>query len=580
MVKILIVEDEAAIALELEKLLAALGYEVAGSVANGKKAVATAEQLKPDLILMDIVMPGELDGIDAAQIIRKQLDIPVIFLTAHADNETLKRAKVTEPLGYIIKPFQEADIRSAVEVALHKKETERRLRESEQALRKTHAELALRLEERDAIFRSVNASIITVDRNLRVISANAATQDICKFDPKKAIGKLFNDLNTPCHKACLEVLLETLQTKTAVKEYHIECRQNRRSRKLMVLNTTTLLDQDSRFIGIVMVIRDITRLNDLEQALRDRHQFHNITGRSRKMRAIYSLLEDLADTETTVLITGESGTGKEVVTQALHFNSVRAFYPLVKVNCSALAESMLESELFGHVRGAFTGAIKDKIGRFQSAHQGTILLDEIGEISPMIQLKLLRVLQEKEFERVGDSTTVKVDVRVITTTNCDLLEKVNAGTFREDLYYRLKVVEIKLPPLRERSEDIPLLVDNFIDAFNKKFKKQISGISLEVLRIFMNHTWPGNVRELEHAIEHAFVLCHQPTITSRDLPRELLEQTQGQNTPPAAQAALVQDDILQALQQTGWNKARAARLLNMDRKTIYRKIKKYGLKQA
>ena len=274
-------------------------------------------------------------------------------------------------------------------------------------------------------------------------------------------------------------------------------------------------------MGAVLVIRDITLLRDLERELRERHQFQNIIGRSKKMQDTYRLLEDLANLETTVLITGESGTGKELVARALHYSGQRAFKPFVTVSCSALAESLLESELFGHVRGAFTGAIRDKQGRFQAANGGTILLDEIGDISPLIQLKLLRVLQEKEIERVGESTPQKVDVRVIACTNKDLKEKVRRGEFRQDLYYRLKVVEVSLPPLRDRLEDLPLLVDHFCHSFNERFKKNIEGISNEVLGKFMDYPWPGNVRELEHVMEHAFVLCHGGVITLEHLPSEI-----------------------------------------------------------
>jgi len=247
------------------------------------------------------------------------------------------------------------------------------------------------------------------------------------------------------------------------------------------------------------------------------------------------------------------------------------------INCSALAENLLESELFGHVRGAFTGAVKDKAGRFQVANGGTIFLDEIGDISPIIQLKLLRVLQEREFERVGDSAPVKVDVRLIAATNRDLKDKVTLGTFRQDLYYRLKVVEVTLPPLRERREDIPLLVDHFCNPFNKRFKKNIEGISNEVLSIFMSYQWPGNVRELEHALEHAFVLCHGRTITVDHLPLELKEYSGSKSHARGEKSADESQEILQALNKTGWNKARAARMLGISRTTIYQKINEYKL---
>jgi two-component system response regulator HydG len=235
----------------------------------------------------------------------------------------------------------------------------------------------------------------------------------------------------------------------------------------------------------------------------------------------------------------------------------------------------LESELFGHVRGAFTGAIKDKQGRFQAANGGTILLDEIGDISPMIQLKLLRVLQEKEFERVGESTPQKVDVRVIACTNKDLKAKVNRGEFRQDLYYRLKVVEVALPPLRERLEDLPLLVDHFRCSFNERFNKHVEGISNEVLSTFMDYNWPGNVRELEHVMEHAFVLCHGATITMHHLPVDLRNIEQINDLPQIKTPVKKFDggqDILDALNKTGGNKTKAARLLGISRQTVYRKI--------
>jgi transcriptional regulator with PAS, ATPase and Fis domain len=328
-------------------------------------------------------------------------------------------------------------------------------------------------------------------------------------------------------------------------------------------------------MGAVLVVRDITLLRDLERELRERHQFQNIIGRSKKMQDIYRLLEDLANLETTVLITGESGTGKDLVARALHYSGQRAFKPFVTVNCSALTESLLESELFGHVKGAFTGAIKDKQGRFQAANGGTILLDEIGDISPLIQLKLLRVLQEKVFERVGESTPQKVDVRVIACTNKDLKEKVRRGEFRQDLYYRLKVVEVSLPPLRERLEDLPLLVDHFCRSFNERFKKHIEGISSEVLSRFMNYPWPGNVRELEHVMEHAFVLCHGPVITLEHLPSEISSSDKSEKitiSKTRAKEPKQTQEILDALNKTGWNKAKAARLLGIGRRTIYRKI--------
>ena len=441
--------------------------------------------------------------------------------------------------------------------------------------RAAERELAEHRSRLEAIFRSVKDAIITVDPELRVIEANKSTEAICGIAVKEIAGKTFSQCLNHCSKSCSEVLRLTLEKKMTIKEYRVECGHQQRHQQTVSVSSSPLLDPEGKFMGAVLVIRDITLLRDLERELRERHQFQNIIGRSKKMQDIYRLLEDLANLETTVLITGESGTGKDLVARALHYSGQRAFKPFVTVNCSALAESLLESELFGHVKGAFTGAIKDKQGRFQAANGGTILLDEIGDISPLIQLKLLRVLQEKELERVGESIPQRVDVRVIACTNKDLKEKVRKGEFRQDLYYRLKVVEVSLPPLRDRLEDLPLLVDHFCRSFNERFKKNIEGISNEVLSRFMDYPWPGNVRELEHVMEHAFVLCHGGMITLEHLPSEIRDD--GRTERIAVQEACTHGsngakEVLNALNKTHWNKTKAARLLGISRRTIYRKI--------
>jgi transcriptional regulator with PAS, ATPase and Fis domain len=289
------------------------------------------------------------------------------------------------------------------------------------------------------------------------------------------------------------------------------------------------------------------------------------------------LIENLAEVDTTVLITGESGTGKELVAEALHYRSDRRDSTLVKVNCAALPENLLESELFGHIKGSFTGALKDKIGRFEQAHGGTIFLDEIGDISPAMQVRLLRVLQNKEIEKVGATGTIKVDVRIVAATNQDLLKRVREDEFREDLYYRLRVVQIPMPPLRDRREDIPLLIDHFVKAFNQKFKRNISGLSESATTQMTRYDWPGNIRELQHAIEHAFVLCRQDVVDVCHLPPEFnemqLSDTAGHDEPDDELAR-----VTAALEKTGWNKSKAARLLGVSRRTIYRKMAELGIR--
>jgi transcriptional regulator with PAS, ATPase and Fis domain len=346
-----------------------------------------------------------------------------------------------------------------------------------------------------------------------------------------------------------------------------------------MVNSSPLLDGSGKFVGAVLVIRDVTRLTHLEEELKQRHHFQSLVGKSEIMQKIYDSLKILSNLGTTVLITGESGTGKEMAAKALHYAGTRASGPFVTVNCSALAENLLESELFGHVKGAFTGADRDKIGRFESADGGTILLDEIGNISQLIQLKLLRVLQEKEFERVGESNPRKVDVRVIASTNRDLKEAINIGEFRKDLYYRLNVIEIKLPPLRDRFEDIPLLINHFCRIFEKSYKKNITGVSDKVLETFMNYPWPGNVRELEHAIERAFVLCRNRTIQPEHLPAEIRDYARVEKRFSEKKTDDDPEEILKALKRTDWNISKAARFLGISRWTMYRKFQKYNIRR-
>lgn len=439
---------------------------------------------------------------------------------------------------------------------------------------KAEKELAEHRVRLEAIFRSVKDAIITVDTQMKGILANQEMYNICGISPDEISGELLSESLGKCSKACCEVIRQTLEKKATVKDYRVECGHAQRSNQLVSLTSSPLMDPDGKFTGAMLVIRDITLLRDLERELRERNKFQNMIGKSRKMQDIYRLLEDLANLETTVLITGESGTGKELVAKAIHYGGQRAFHPFVTVNCSALTESLLESELFGHVKGAFTGAINDKQGRFQAANRGTILLDEIGDISPLIQLKLLRVLQEKVIERVGESQSHKVDVRIVACTNKNLKEKVKKGEFREDLYYRLKVVEVSMPPLRDRLDDLPLLINHFRDFFNERFKKDIEGFSNEVLKKFMFYRWPGNVRELEHVIEHAFVLCRGRVITLEHIPSEVKNYENAEKHvafQASSKRKVSSQNIQDALIKTGGNKAKAARLLGINRITIYRK---------
>jgi PAS domain S-box-containing protein len=428
----------------------------------------------------------------------------------------------------------------------------------------------------DAIFRTVTDGIVMIDGEGRLAQFNSTAKRICGYRDD-LIGTDVTDIHPGCGGGCLSALQEVLGSNAPRELRRIECSMSSGKTNIVSVTVTPVAESDGSVSGAVAVIRDETSLVELERSLQLKGRFHGFIGASASMQRVYSLIESLADVHSTVLINGESGTGKELVAAALHGSGVRSRGPFVKVNCSALSEHLLESELFGHVRGAFTNAISDKIGRFQKAHGGTLFLDEIGDVSPAIQMRLLRVLQESEFERVGDSTSIKVDVRIVAATNQSLAEKVGHGTFRQDLYYRLNVVRLDLPPLRDRLDDLELLVSHFIFQFNSNLSKAITAVSADVMTLFRNYSWPGNVRELEHAIEHACILCKTAIITVSDLPQDLLDSEMLNR--PAQNNSLrysyvppVKLSLSEALDASGGNKAHAARLLGISRMTLYRQL--------
>ena len=569
MATILIIDDEESIRFTFESFLKKEGYEVLAAP-DFKRAGEIIGQINFDMAFVDIALGG-YTGIDVLREVKNRgLGCPVVMITGKPTIDTAAEAVRLGAYDYLPKPVRKDTLLRVTEQALRHKN----LLDEKNRMQMENEQYRSNLE---AIFQSVKDGIITVDRGMNVINMNQASEKICGFTDQAFVGSPFPHDSLTCEKSCQLVLEETLETKHTVEHDRVECRHSNGISRVVNLTGTPLLDRNDQFVGAVLVVKDVTRMVDLERELQSRSQFHNIVGKSEKMQEIFKLIRGLSGTDSTVLVTGESGTGKELVAEALHNGGPRSSKPLVKVNCSALAENLLESELFGHIAGAFTGAIKNKIGRFEAAHGGTIFLDEIGDISPAVQLKLLRVLQEKEIERVGESIPRKVDVRVITATNRDLREKVRLGEFREDLYYRLKVVEISLPPLRERRDDIPLLIHHFYEYFRKSFKKNIDGLSDQALKVLFNYSWPGNVRELQHAVEHGFVLCGSGTIMAEHLPLEIREQTIVAGPAPKKDSGNEHQEILEALRKTGWNKAKAARLLGVSRPTIYRKISEYNL---
>jgi len=558
-IKILIVDDEENICFTLGRFLSDEGYDVT-TAENFNTALQKIDQIEFDLVFADILLKGR-SGIEILKAVNeKDLNCPVVMITGVPTIETASEALRMGAFDYLSKPVLQTGLLKVTKAALRYK---RLVDEKERY--KTNLE---------AIFSSVKDALISVDKDLNIIETNRAAEKICNLLRKTSIGKSLRSMEFPCSGQCIGALEKTISLKKSVEYTQVSCGLDKNTGQVVNLTASPLLDRKGNLSGGILAIRDQTRLFRLERDMKMRHKCHNMIGKSEAIQDIFSLVDTLADVKTSVLISGESGTGKELVADALHFKGHDPQKPLVKVNCAALSENLLESELFGHVKGAFSGAFKDRVGRFEHADGGTILLDEVGEISPRMQLRLLRVLQEHEFERVGDSATIKVNVRVVAATNLDLMDEVNNGRFRSDLYYRLKILEIKLPALRKRREDIPLLVEHFIGFFNEQFGKYIENISDDVRQRFMKYPWPGNIRELKHAIEHAFILCKGTVLELEHIP---LEVSQGNSS---VLNSTTKEKLLETLNKVRWNKTKAAKVLNISRQSLYRKMKTYKISSS
>ena len=450
--------------------------------------------------------------------------------------------------------------------------------------------------------------LFTVDAQGRFVAWSQGAERITGYRSDEIVGQPCHLLEGPNCKG-FATLAAMLQSETPPPQgiCNQECKLLAKDGRELFIhgNVRTILDDNGQVAGAVGTFSDVTTLLEanqrialLEEQTRQRGSLDRLVGHGQPMQEVFRRIRLAADSVVTVFISGESGTGKELAARAVHQLSDRRDAPFIAVNCSAIPETLLESELFGHVRGAFTGAVRDKVGMFQAADGGTLFLDEIGDLSPLLQLKLLRVLQEREVQRVGDDQPRAVNVRLVTATNRDLKQLIADGNFREDFYYRIHVFEIAMPPLRDRREDLPLLVEHFISEFSAGRNTPVTGIARDAMQKMMSYSWPGNVRELRNAIEHAFVTVAGETITLLDLPPELREVARPSAAPPNSTTTVSpshrqalpegqltdsqqveRDEIIKALEATNGNRTAAARQLGTSRVTLWKKLKRYGLSE-
>lgn len=434
--------------------------------------------------------------------------------------------------------------------------------------------------DKDVILDSITEGVFTVDKDWKITSFNKAAEQITGIPRQQAIGKVCRDIlrANVCETDC--ALKHTMDTGEEIINKPVYIVDAKGDRRAITISTALLRDKDGRIIGGVETFRDMSQLEQLRKEVKKQYSFDDIISKNHQIQEIFNIIPDIAKSDCTVLIEGDTGTGKELFARALHNLSPRKDKPFIAINCAALPDNLLESELFGYKAGAFTDAKKDKPGKFAAADGGTIFLDEIGDISQALQVKLLRVLQEKTYEPVGAVESVKADARVITATNKELAKSVDKGEFRQDLYYRINVVKLRLPPLRKRKEDIPLLVDHFINRFNSLYDKNICCVSDEVMGLLLKYDFPGNIRELENIIEHCFILCRSDVIEKKHLPDSLKQLSDEQLQIDSEQMTLQQAEevmIRQALKRSFGNKTAAAKQLGINPSTLFRKLKKLGI---
>jgi PAS domain S-box-containing protein len=444
-------------------------------------------------------------------------------------------------------------------------------------------DFSIKFNELRTIFDNLPEGIVVLlDHELNIVAANQTISGFLGYNLKEIIGKKSDQLFKDDLIGLGEIIKETIQNNKPVKNFTLEYNTTEVETRSFLVNTALISKSDKSRAAVVLILNDLSEVTRLRQRDTEKKGFGELIGSSPNMKELFATIDTIKDYNTTILINGETGTGKELVARAIHFASDRSTKSFIPVQCSALPEQLLESELFGHVKGSFTGATKDKQGRFIIANTGTLFLDEIGTLSENAQIKLLRILQEKVVEPIGSDKQIPVDVRIISATNRDLSELVAKGLFRSDLYYRLKVFHIELSPLRDRLTDIPILVDHFIARLNRYYNKKVLGVSQKVTEKMMEYYWPGNVRELENAIEHAYVLATGGLLELRHIPSEirLFESNHRSVKPPEVNLSLEEENIRRALIASLGNINKAAEYLKMHRTTLWRKMREFGIEKG
>jgi PAS domain S-box-containing protein len=436
------------------------------------------------------------------------------------------------------------------------------------------------IECTDIILESISDGVFTVDHHWRITSFNRAAEEITGIPREEAIGRYCWEVfrSNMCEGDC--ALRRTMEVGKSFVSSSTSIITSEKKQVPIMVSTSLLKNEAGDILGGVEVFRDVSLVEELRRDLKSSFLFSDMVSSSKVMQDLFGILDQIAQSDSTVLIEGETGTGKELLARAIHNLSRRKDQPFLALNCGALPDTLLESELFGYKAGAFTDARHDRQGLFSAAEHGTILLDELGDTSAAFQVRLLRVLEERTFQPLGSTVPIKTNIRLIAATNRDLHQLVEQNQFRRDLFYRINIIALRLPPLRERMEDVPLLVERFIAKLNRRKNKLISGVDEQALELLLSHDYPGNIRELENIIEHAFVLCSEGLITAKHLPAFLSLHTCRPSEPETIGAAVASSErnaIIQALQDNNYNRSAAAAQLGLHKSTLFRKISKLGI---